>query len=371
MIFKKNNVIPLFTVVGLCCSVFVPQNANAAAQMSLNLVWARLADVNGEEGSIESAEFSPDSRFIVTGSKFDNQVIMWRTSDGTEIWRREIPEEIENVVFSPDGKWVASISEDFMLNLFRASDGHLDWSYEHTQGIDGIAWSHDGKILATGEESVGSKTNGKLRLFRMPERRLIRTADHGWTIDSLDFTQDDQFLISVGGKEVNLWRTADMSLVRTYTIDSEFTLVTGRISPDGQYVVASGFGGTIYLWRFSDGELVKKFNHTGKKVEIVDFSPNGQYLFTAGHDRSIFIYRLDDILSETRIPIAYKSEPTDNAEYLAFNASGGLLASAHQDGVVRLWVFMSDDPKVNSRRHKAVLDRQRKAAERRAAERKK
>ena len=139
MLFKKDTVASLFIAAGFLLSSFVPQDAGAAAQMSLNLVWARLADVNGEEGSIESAEFSPDSRFIVTGSKFDNQVIMWRTSDGTEMWRREIPEEIENVIFSPDGKWIASISEDFMLNLFRASDGHLDWSYERTQGIDGIA----------------------------------------------------------------------------------------------------------------------------------------------------------------------------------------------------------------------------------------
>ena len=83
MLFKKDTVASLFIAAGFLLSSFVPQDAGAAAQMSLNLVWARLADVNGEEGSIESAEFSPDSRFIVTGSKFDNQVIMWRTSDGT------------------------------------------------------------------------------------------------------------------------------------------------------------------------------------------------------------------------------------------------------------------------------------------------
>jgi hypothetical protein len=41
--------------------------ADAAAQVALNRVWARLADLNGELGSVESAQFSPDGRFIVSG----------------------------------------------------------------------------------------------------------------------------------------------------------------------------------------------------------------------------------------------------------------------------------------------------------------
>ena len=87
------------------------QPALAGDKLKLTLVWARVADVNGEAGSVESAEFSPDGRFIVTGSKFGNIVIMWWTSDGVEIWRQEVDEEIERVGWTPDGKYVASCSE--------------------------------------------------------------------------------------------------------------------------------------------------------------------------------------------------------------------------------------------------------------------
>ena len=73
-------------------------------QLALNPVWSRIADIYGEAGSIESAEFSRNSRYIVTGSKFDNTVIMWRTSDGFEVWRQTLPQEIERVAWSPDGK---------------------------------------------------------------------------------------------------------------------------------------------------------------------------------------------------------------------------------------------------------------------------
>ena len=79
-------------------------NAWAGTQVRLTPVWSRVADINGEYGSIESAEFSPDGNRIVSGSKFDNQVIMWRTSDGMELWRatvaqvnRIVPSEMEKV----------------------------------------------------------------------------------------------------------------------------------------------------------------------------------------------------------------------------------------------------------------------------------
>ena len=56
-------------------------------QLRLEPVWSRVADALGEIGSVESAEFSPDGKHIISGTKYDNSVIMWRTSDGTELWR--------------------------------------------------------------------------------------------------------------------------------------------------------------------------------------------------------------------------------------------------------------------------------------------
>ncbi|MEM7768359.1 MAG: WD40 repeat domain-containing protein [Pseudomonadota bacterium] len=69
--------------------------AFAGGEAGLNQVWSRMADINGEPGSVESAEFSPDSRYIVTGTKFDNTVRVFRTSDGHHLWEREVPQEIE------------------------------------------------------------------------------------------------------------------------------------------------------------------------------------------------------------------------------------------------------------------------------------
>ncbi len=42
MSYIKYALIPLFAEVVTCCIAFVSQNANAAAQISLNFVWAQL-----------------------------------------------------------------------------------------------------------------------------------------------------------------------------------------------------------------------------------------------------------------------------------------------------------------------------------------
>lgn len=78
-------------------------------QLRLEPVWSRVGDALGEIGSVESAEFSPDGKYIVSGTKYDNSVIMWRTSDGTELWRQNTKQEVERVAWSADGKYLGSI----------------------------------------------------------------------------------------------------------------------------------------------------------------------------------------------------------------------------------------------------------------------
>src|SRR6056297_1751277 len=89
-------------------------------QLRLEPVWARVGDALGEPGSVESAEFSPDGKYIVSGTKYDNSVIMWRTSDGAELWRDYAEEEIERVGWSANNKWVAAGSEDYLVTVYDA-----------------------------------------------------------------------------------------------------------------------------------------------------------------------------------------------------------------------------------------------------------
>lgn len=352
--------------------------AGAGQKATLNQVWSRLADVNGEAGSVETAQFSPDSRYIISGTKFDYTVIKWRVSDGAEIWRITLPQEVEKVVWTRDGKYVASISEDFVLRLIDANNGRIVREIKHDEGIDSVEVSHNGQWLVTGQEDTRNPDgtrSGWVRIFSLPNLKEVTRFDHGETINESDFSPDDQYLITAGdNSEARLWRTSDWSLVRTFRPDDDEVrdgFVTTRFSPDGTMVAVSGFGGDIHVWRIADGDRVRRWNHTGRKVETLNWSPDGRFLLAAGHDDAIRMYSVSDIANEAiggdalpviRVPVS------DSMEFVQFNRLGSLVVSSHQDGTIQLWTYMSDDPDINSRRHEEVKRLQEEAAKQRAAQ---
>jgi WD40 repeat protein len=311
------------------------------------LVWGRIADLNGELGSVECAEFSPDNRFIATATKYGNDISVWRVNDGALVWSFKAEQEVERVAFSPDGKFLAAGGEDDLLRLFDPATGKLLQSIPHNAGIDSLRWSPDGTLIATGQE------DGLVRLWRAPAFQQVAQFKIEGAINELDFTADQKLLAVIGDKSgVRLLRVPDLSLVRVVHRANIAPTIAGRFSPTQDLIAAAGHEGNIFIWRASTGEFLRQINFTGQKIETVGFSPDGQYLLYAGHDPHIRVIRISDW------NLVHLSQPVDHAEYVAFSRNGSFLASAHQDGVVRLWVWMRGDPFLNKRLHNQLMQKQ-------------
>ncbi|MCM5663181.1 WD40 repeat domain-containing protein [Galbibacter mesophilus] len=335
-------------------------------QLRLEPVWSRVADALGEPGSVESAEFSPDGKYIVSGTKYDNSVIMWRTSDGAELWRNYTAEEVERVGWSADGKYVAAASEDYLITIYESKTGEVFKTIKLKKAVDGLTWSHKGALLAVGEEKTkeGDELQGWIHIYDMSTGKEVKKMDFGNTVNELFFTQDDQYLLAVGHGAVKIYNASNWKLEQTLKPEYHTIFTSGVFSPDAKYVFAVGQGGTsrgnAYLWEWKTGKLVKMFNHTGKKIESVSWHPGGNYIAHAGHDPYIYVYRVFDIINNGNdaIPVAHKVWASDHAEYIDFNADGSFLVSAHQNGLIKLWVWMGEDSSVNSRRHEWVRKNQ-------------
>ncbi len=356
-----------FVAVWLGIQQMKAQTYYPDANLRLQLVWSRVADINGELGSIESAEFSPDGRFIVSGSKFDNSVIMWRTSDGAELWRQYTAEEIERVAWSADGQMVASASEDFLVQIWDASEGTLLMNLPHDQGIDGLCWSNQKPLLLTGEEETkvaGSPTKGWVRAFEFPSGKEVHRVDVGGTTNEIMFSDDGTYFLAAGHGFVKVFATEGFEEQQHLAADEFVKFTTAAFSPDGTMVAASGFGGNIFVWHWSTGQSLKKYNYRGRKVESIAWHPSGDYLVTSGHGAYLNIFRTRDILSDEddEVQAAAQVFANDGGEYIDFTADGSFLVSAHQDGIIRLWVWKGEDPYLNTKRHRWVSKKQKEAA---------
>lgn len=333
---------------------------NPTATPFLQLMWSRVADINGEAGAIESAEFSPDGHYIISGAKYDNTLILWRALDGTVVWRQVLDDEVERAGFSPDGEFVVSCGEDEMLRLWNASTGEHIKAIALDAAVDGMAFSPDGKLMITGKEG------GKVQAWKMPEMELAGTIQTAGTVNSIVFTADGEHFFTGGHPQhAYMIRTTDLEIINTFEGFTDRAGISVRLAEDFGLVAMGQQGGYINVWNFQTGEHVTQFNHTGQKVEAIEFSNDGRFLLYAGHTDQVRIVRTADFGMPVP-PVAFTSVDTGRAEYLDFSPNGATMVSAHEDGTIRLWLWRSGDEDVNMKHHRALKVRQKAAAEARA-----
>ena len=315
---------------------------------------------HGHDQRVNAVAFSPDGTKVVSGSgktfyrpkaRDQARLLLWDAANGSISRRFEgLRGAVHAVSFSPDGKWIVSGSGFYAdeesngegrVRVWDAETGRSKFDYSNGDGNAlCVAFSPDGRRVAAGFGKYTSDSPGRLMVFEVSSRKVVfdRKMDTG-AVQGLAFHPDGRTLASAGNKLVELWDVDKNERLGNLTGHTDWVFSVA-FHPDGRRLVSGGKDGSVRIWDMPSRAEKKRIEAHAGVVLSVCFSPDGTKLASSGDDGALRLW--DPATGQQQTTLRGHASLTTGVPGLAFSPDGKQLVSGGGDHTAKLWDVTTD-----------------------------
>jgi WD40 repeat protein len=267
---------------------------------------------------------SADGKWIATTGT-DNTARVWSAYTGVEMFQIPLDAAGTTLGFSKDSQHLISGDENGDIDIWDISGMIAPVKYVQFNELTWIS-----KFAPSGNRLIAADAN---RVWLLDSQNLSTPKSRVPTNSAIEFKNDIyDLVISPDAQTIGISTYED-----EYIIYNLKTLIPVRVRPVGNAQIAFSSDGGRFITATMEGIIETWDAKTGKQIH--SFEEGNSILSIAVGPAGIALGATDKIIlldANAEQKVVEWNAPGEN-QFLAFNASGSLLASANSSGQVELW----------------------------------
>lgn len=266
----------------------------------------------GHRNRILRVVFSPDGKTLATSSA-DQTIILWDSETkkqkislhGHENW-------IWSISFSNNGKVLASGCEDRTVKFWNCESGENIHTIKLDSPIWTIGFSPSGNLLAIGRD------DGVVQIWNTNNYSLVMNLPgHSGRVWSLLWVSENVLASGSYDHTINLWSIESNKCIKTLT-GYEGLILSLAKSIDSSTIIGSGSDNKICLWNITTGDITDILNTEFGWIWSIDFNSTGLNFVCSGNQQIIiWDFNKKEISKTLRIERPYEKMNISGARGLS------------------------------------------------------